>query len=98
MSQTIAIGGISVAGATCAPVIISGPFNISISGSFVGSAVLEVSRDGGSTWGAVALPGPAPLVMGAPGSWLFDAANQSAMYRVRSLTHVSGELVWRISQ
>lgn len=98
MADFRATGGISAAGAIGAGVMVSGPWNLAVTGTFDATASLEKSMDGGATWNAMAFPDGAPLVIGAPLTLAFDAARLPALVRLRALSWVSGEMCWRISR
>lgn len=98
MSVQIERGGISAAGATGSPVSIQGTFNLTVSGSFVATAVCERSYDGGASWAPLAYPDGSPIVIGGPLSLAFEEPQRNVLYRMRALTWTAGELAWRFSR
>ena len=93
-------GAFTAAGPADAPHFIpQGDFNFSMWGTFIATAVLERSFDGGATWlplsvdagGAIASYNmPCSLVVGEP--------EQGVRYRPRCSAYTSGTVFWRLSR
>ena len=83
-----------------------GSFMFMLSGTFVGTVVLEVSWNGGTTWIPLSIPWVAfsAVSLTAPGCvTLFMAtdmgdAGAPAQIRARCSAYTSGTINWRISQ
>jgi hypothetical protein len=83
---------------TTQPVLLCGPFNLTISGDFTGMvAVPERSFDGGVTYHGLTIAGE-PLIFGAPMSEPFQEIESGVLYRLRIAELASGEVAVRFSR
>ena len=74
-------------------------FNVSVWGTFVGTAVLERSFDAGTTWIPVLRPGGNTAVSyTAPSSEVLYEPEDSVMYRLRCSAWTSGTINYRLSK
>ncbi|MFN3371015.1 MAG: hypothetical protein ACK4Z0_05760 [Sphingomonadaceae bacterium] len=84
-------------GQSTTPTAFSGRFNVSLWGAFEGTAVLERSFNGGSSWIPCASLGQ-PVVFDRPFSETIFSSEEGILYRVRVLTLTSGAIQARLSQ
>lgn len=76
-----------------------GDFNITVSGTFVGTLLVERSFDAGVTWNALTtdFAGTSAQIT-APASVVAFEPENSVYYRLRCSAYTSGTAAWRISQ
>ncbi len=73
-------------------------FNVSVSGTFVGTVVFERSFDGGTTYIPVAFSDGTTVSFSGPMSSTWSEPESGVMYRVRFSAYTSGSVSWRLSQ
>jgi hypothetical protein len=78
--------------------IIPGTFNITLSGAFVATVVLERSFDGGSTWFGATLVDDTPISWQVRVSTWWSEPESNVMFRLRCTAFTSGSIGWRLSQ
>jgi len=79
-------------------ILLQGPFNLTVSGSFGGlSARLQRSFDGGATWHDCTLQG-GPVAIVAPLSEVCEEPEPGVLYRAQVLAIASGSVSVRLSQ
>jgi hypothetical protein len=83
------------AGAQFAP---TGVFNISVWGTFVGTAVIQRSFDGGTTWISLTDVAGTANAYTAPFSLMADEPEIGVAYRINCTAYTSGTINWRFSQ
>lgn len=72
--------------------------NVSVSGTFVGTAVLERSFDAGTTYIPVLRPGGNTAVSyTAPSSEVLEEPEKGVLWRLRCSAYTSGTIDYRIS-
>lgn len=98
MPIQVETGAISAAGAISAPFRLHGPFNLTVTGVFAASAVLERSFDGGQTWFPMTYPDGSQVIITSPCSLSLEASRMTVLGRIRCLAYASGELAWRLSR
>lgn len=89
--------GTFAAAGTGAPVGMSGPFNVWLWGTFVGSVQLERSFNGGVNW-FVCTRGGVPVVYTAAVTDVLTEPEAGILYRWNCTQLTSGTVNWRISQ
>lgn len=92
-----ASGSLAATGSTDA-FSIARPFNITVSGTWVGSWALEVSTDGGVTWVNAVLSDGSNNAWTSNGFWAIPNVWQRGVRFRLTFTRTSGTLEWRISQ
>lgn len=76
----------------------NGCFNVSVYGTFVGTAVLERSFDAGTTWVPVLRSGGNTAVSyTAPSSENFTETEKAASHRLRCSAYTSGTISYRLA-
>ena len=91
-----ASGSLAATGSTEA-FYIAAPFNITVSGTWVGSWALEVSTDGGVTWVNAVLSDGSNNAWTSNGFWAIpNVWQKGALFRI-TFTRTSGTLNWRVS-
>ena len=75
----------------------SGRFNLHLSGSFVGTVILERSFDGGATAAPCTNLGAA-VSFSSPSSEILEAPETGVLYRLRCTAYTSGPIQARLSQ
>ena len=91
--------GLFTAPASSEPVLLVGPFNLSLAGSFTASVRLERSFDGGGSWHPLSRDaGGAEAAWQAPVSLSGEEPERGILYRVTCTSHESGSVSYRISQ
>jgi len=82
-------------------IVLRGPFNLELRGTFVATVSLERSFDGGSNWGNVtrndgsANAFTAPVSLAVPGD---ESGEADVLYRLNCTAYTSGTVTYRISQ
>lgn len=74
------------------------PFNYSISGTFVGTVVLEKSFDGGTTWLQAYDSTGTAISYTAPKNIILEEPEAGVLYRVRCSAYTSGTISYRLSR
>jgi hypothetical protein len=95
MSILVASGSFTAASAGAA-VVPAGRYNLTLSGTFVGSVTLERSHDG-TTWVPLGKGDGTPVAFTAPISVVVDEFETGIRHRVRCTVFTSGTINWRIS-
>lgn len=85
------------ASASFAPISRRG-FNVSLWGTFVGTARLERSFDGGTTWLPLTAAGIALYTWTAPASEIAEEPETGVLYRLACTAYTSGTINYRVSQ
>lgn len=100
LANTLSVGeDLGAPNATTTPINITGVYNVSVSGTFVGTLYAEISSDDGATWSRQTRD-----VFGvsagftAPGCAQFPAYTRRCLVRVRFVARTSGTAVVRVSQ
>lgn len=97
-AQRCAAGAFSAPGAS-AGINLSGAFNFSLWGAFTGSASLERSFDGGTTWLNCSIDTSGdPNAFTAPTSGTCSEPESGVLYRVNCTALSAGAINWRLSQ
>ena len=78
-------------------VLLQGPFNFTLSGTFDATSILERSFDGGVTAHPLTRLGET-ISFTVPCSEVVDPPELGVLYRVRVTAYVSGSVVWRLSK
>jgi len=94
--EFLATGSLSATGST-ETWGLSGPFNITISGTWVGSWALEASNNGGATWVNCVLPDGTPNAFSGNGLYVVPNVFQRGMLFRITFTRTSGTLAWAVS-
>lgn len=91
--------GLFTAPASSEPVLLVGPFNLSLSGSFAASVRLERSFDAGASWHPLSRDAAGEAAAWqAPISLSGEEPERGILYRLTCTEHTSGSVAYRISQ
>lgn len=98
-AQTVLSGSLSATSATPtsnAPFL--GNFNLTASGTFVGTVELVCSFDGGTTWVPALNASGAAITLTAAGSLQLTQYEPGVLYGVICTAYTSGAINWRLSE
>ena len=98
LNFSIGTGTFTATGGGQATPVRRGGLNLSLSGTFVATLVLERSFDGGTTWLPCTYIDGTALSWTAPISTGFEEAENGVQFRFNCTSYTSGTISYRISQ
>lgn len=88
----------SVAAGTAFQPFATRPFNVFLTGTFVGTLTLERSYDGGTTWNTVPKPDLTAMTFTAPVNFIVSEPLADVTYRWNMTARTSGTAAYRFEQ
>jgi hypothetical protein len=99
LATTLASAALAALDAATTPALVHGPFNLTVSGTFVATIAAERSFDGGTTWVPVwADGGGVALIFTGPASHIMVEPESGVLWRLRASAFTSGSAAARVSQ
>jgi hypothetical protein len=101
LAVAVAAGSLTATGRgnVLLPILPSGNgFNVSVTGTFVGSVQLEWSFDGGATWSPLSYATGQTITWTTPAGMTFINWGRGILYSINCTAYTSGTINYRLSQ